>query len=94
MPVRGFGALGQVKAGGAWSFRLCWLMSLGWRDRLALPSCGSMRDHAVWMVVELLHGSPCTAAEGVGLLEDGFNALGPAGGFCAGTAGYFLLAHN
>lgn len=48
----------------------------------------------VWMMVELLHGSPCTAAEGVGLLEDGFNALGPEGGFCAGTAGYFLLAQN
>lgn len=48
----------------------------------------------VWMMVELLHGSPCTAAEGVGLLEDGFNALGPAGRFCAGTAGYFLLAQN
>lgn len=34
------------------------------------------------------------AAEGVGLLEDGFNALGPAGGCCAGAAGYFLLAQN
>lgn len=45
-------------------------------------------------MVELPHGSPCTAAEGVGLLEGGFNVLGPAGGFCAGTAGYFLLAQN
>lgn len=50
------------------------------------------------MIVELLlgrvaaHGSPCCAAEGVGLLEDEFSALGPAGGFCAGTAGYFFLA--
>lgn len=48
----------------------------------------------VWMMVGLLHGSPCPAAEGVGLLEDGFNALGPAGGCCAGAAGYFLLAQN
>lgn len=50
----------------------------------------------VWMIVEVLpgrvaaHGSPCSAAEGAGLLEDGFNALGPAGRFCA----YFLLAQN
>lgn len=54
----------------------------------------------VWMIVEVLpgrvaaHGSPCSAAEGAGLLEDGFNALGPAGRFCAGTAAYFLLAQN
>lgn len=52
----------------------------------------------VLMIVELLrgcvaaHGCPCSAAEGVGVLEDGFNALGPAGRFCAGTVGYFLLA--
>lgn len=67
-------------------------MSVGWRDRLALPSCGSMREHASLDDGGALHGSPCTAAEGVGLLEDGFNALGPVGRFCAGTAGYFLLA--
>lgn len=52
------------------------------------------------MIVELLrgrvaaHGSPRSAAEGVGLLEDEFNAHGPAGGFCAGTAGYCLLAQS
>lgn len=38
----------------------------------------------VWMMVELLHGSPCTAAEGVGLLEDGFIVLRPAGDFVLG----------
>lgn len=54
----------------------------------------------VWVIVELLrgrvaaHGSPHSAAEGIGLLEDGFNAHGPTGRFCAGTAGYFLLAQS
>lgn len=52
------------------------------------------------MMVELVlgrvaaRGSPCSAAQGIGLLEDGINALGPAGRFCAGNAGYFLLAQN
>lgn len=54
----------------------------------------------VWVIVELLlghvaaRGSPCSAAQGVVLLEDGINALGPAGRFYPGSAGYFLLAQN
>lgn len=54
----------------------------------------------VWVIVELLlgrvvaRGSPCSAAQGDGRLEDGINVLGPAGRFCAGTAGCFLLAQN
>lgn len=58
------------------------------------------RWRQVWVIVELLlgcvaaRGSPCSAAQGVGLLEDGFHALEPAGRFCTGTAGCFLLAQN
>lgn len=51
------------------------------------------------MIAELVHGyvaacrSPGSAADGIGLssTEDGFNAQGVVGRFCAGAAGYFLF---